>query len=156
MEPPVHSARTDVVIRPANRSDVLELSALAYANQHLLVDDPTERDAGRFLATLSPEAMADRLASDRYATIVASAGLRIVGYLTMRGDHLYHLFVEVDGHRQGVGRRLWEHVSSSGVEKVTVNSSLYAEGFYRRMGFELAGERNTSIPPHVQMVWRRR
>lgn len=52
------------------------------------------------------------------------------------GSHLSLLFVQKDFHGQGVGRMLMERIQKDAPGGLTVHSSPYAVGFYRRMGFQ--------------------
>jgi len=52
------------------------------------------------------------------------------------GSHLALLFVDGRRHRQGIGKKLFEHVlESCNADELTVNSSPYAVEVYHRMGF---------------------
>jgi len=55
-------------------------------------------------------------------------------------SHISLMFVDSHAHRQGIARALFEHAlawvsASENRTGMTVNSSPYAVGFYRRMGF---------------------
>jgi predicted N-acetyltransferase YhbS len=54
------------------------------------------------------------------------------------------VFVEPSLQRAGIGQRLMEAVQAAaqeaGVKVLRVPSSLTAEGFYRRLGFQVVGE----------------
>lgn len=146
----------DITLRAAAPDDAAALAALARANRHLLVDDVDDPAAARFLALLEVPAMAERLASAEYATSVADADGVPVGYVTMKGAHLYHLFVAPAHHRTGIARRLWAHAREQvDAPAVTVNASLYAEPFYRHVGFERTAAPSTGVPPYVPMRWQR-
>lgn len=92
------------------------------------------------LATLTPERISANIAG-RYRYHVAEARGRLVGVVGMRdGRHLYHLFVAETHQRRGLARRLWELAIEACCEtgdtgELTVNSSLYARGFYEKLGF---------------------
>lgn len=105
-----------------------------------------------FLATCSPEqastfvrendaAALRRLAAGGYAYHVADHDGRIAGFIAVREErHVYHLFVDPDYHRRGIGRMLWEHAKSAAVARggdgcFTVNSSNYAVAMYEALGF---------------------
>lgn len=50
--------------------------------------------------------------------------------------HICCFFVAAVHHRQGIGRKLWEHLlENSECSVITVNSSPYAVAFYRKLGF---------------------
>jgi len=63
---------------------------------------------------------------------------QLVGVISTRngGNHIAQFFVLKEQHRKGIGRKLFEFILpySTG-EKITVNSSPYAVGIYRRLGF---------------------
>ena len=51
-------------------------------------------------------------------------------------SHICLFFVEENFQRQGVGRKLWEHIlSRSHASTITVNSSPYAVDVYHHLGF---------------------
>lgn len=66
----------------------------------------------------------------------------ILGFILVKNSwNLSDLFVEPGAHHRGVGRRLFQEALSVIVTRenrgyIRVNSSLNAEGFYRRLGFE--------------------
>jgi GNAT superfamily N-acetyltransferase len=65
---------------------------------------------------------------------------RIVGVIAVRPPfHISLLFVDPELHRRGIARALFETVlevcKKDGYTEITVNSSPYAVGIYRRLGF---------------------
>lgn len=63
---------------------------------------------------------------------------KLIGVLATRkeGSHIALFFVDGDYHRQGVGRALFEKMLESGsANRITVNSSPYAVGIYKKLGF---------------------
>lgn len=72
---------------------------------------------------------------------------RVVGVIAMRPiGHVSLLFVDKEHHRRGIARRLLDVAVSTCMKRsarieTTVNSSPYAVGFYRKLGFvETDGE----------------
>ena len=59
----------------------------------------------------------------------------LVGVIATRnnGRHIALFFVDGKYHRQGIGKQLFEAVRT---DKMTVNSSPYAVGIYRKLGFK--------------------
>lgn len=54
--------------------------------------------------------------------------------------HIADLFVDAAYHRRGIGRRLFAAMRRDHFRQIfTVNSSPYAVGFYRRLGFVPTG-----------------
>ena len=76
-----------------------------------------------------------------YQLFVAVYGDTCLGMLTIRErSHISLLFVDGDYHCNGIGSALIKFVSDyvlteEGINKLTVNSSPYAIGFYHRLGF---------------------
>lgn len=120
----------------------MALSELIRSLSRFFLRDPERpQDAAAFFLTITPEAMLERLAGDEFRYHVAEEGGELVGCVgMMQGGHLYHLFVAESAHRRGLAMALWE-VARQAAEAAgegpafTVNSSLSAVGFYRRMGF---------------------
>ena len=66
-------------------------------------------------------------------------GGALIGVAATRndGNHLAMFFVRRDHHRRGVGRQLFEHIKPlASSDRITINSSPYAVGVYRRLGFK--------------------
>lgn len=66
----------------------------------------------------------------------------IIGVVATRNEsHIAMLFVDKEYHKNGIARKLVEDIiriikqNNLKLEKVTVNSSPYAEGFYKKLGF---------------------
>jgi len=63
----------------------------------------------------------------------------IVGFTSYIVDELIALYVHPKSQGQGIGRLLVSHfcdqASEKGIDKVITTASLYAEGFYTRLGF---------------------
>jgi GNAT superfamily N-acetyltransferase len=67
---------------------------------------------------------------------------RIAGVIATRnqGTHISLFFVEETFQKQGIGKRLFETVRRrTAAEQITVHSSPYAAGIYRRLGFVKTG-----------------
>ena len=64
---------------------------------------------------------------------------RVVGVIGYRDNsHICLLFVDKKHHHQGIAKALYEKVRKevqAYTDKITVNSSPYALGFYKKMGF---------------------
>ena len=78
----------------------------------------------------------------QYQLFVAVDGDRYAGMLSLRDrKHISLLFVDEDYHRHGVATALLNYVRryalyEEGVDRLTVNSSPYAIGFYHKKGFK--------------------
>ena len=119
-------------------------SRLVLSLSHRFVDDPEGASARHLLATLSPDAMLERLASPHFHGWLAEDGSGACGLILMRdATHLYHLFVREDRQRGGVATALWEQALSrlgaTAAVQVTVNAAPGAVAFYEALGFAANG-----------------
>ncbi len=142
----LHASR--ILIRPAGADDALAISELiTQASLRFIV--PELSDAGRELLLSHQTADAIRLAMERGTMYwLGESEEMLVGVValifTAERTHLYHLFVSADHHRRGIGRLLWQHVRQHCLDQgedvsMTVNSSTFAQPFYRSLGFVPAG-----------------
>jgi GNAT superfamily N-acetyltransferase len=59
----------------------------------------------------------------------------------LNGTHISLFFINPDYHHKGIGRKLFNRAYADQiVEKITVNSSSYAVGFYESLGFSKTAE----------------
>ena len=68
---------------------------------------------------------------NKFQEIIGVVGIRLP-------SHIYHLHIAAKYHRMGLGEKLWSSVKDNAYGKVnefTVNSSIYAAPFYKKMGF---------------------
>lgn len=132
----------ELTIRGALPEDAEAIGALIEGLASFYLPDPdAPEDAASFFATITPEAIRERLTGDQFRYHVAVARDELAGVVGVRDDtHLYHLFVAEGYHRQGLASRLWT-VAKQAAEKAgnpgrfTVNSSPYAVPVYERFGF---------------------
>lgn len=85
-------------------------------------------------------------------------GETVIGVLDIRkGAHISLFFVDTAWYRRGVGKELFRRfLADSGAEAVTVNSSPYAVGVYRRLDFSpIAPEQLTDGIRYTPMAYRR-
>lgn len=126
-------------IRDATISDAEAISRLITSLGRFFLADQTSPEVRPFLETLTPNAMAGRIAAPNFSYYVAENNAGICGVIALRdGTHLYHLFVREDTHRQGIAHALWEHARArSDAARFTVNSSPYAVPAYEHLGFKV-------------------
>ena len=126
-----------LTLRTATVEDADAISQLVVGLAHHFIADDAAADAQPFLATLTPAATAQRIASPDFRHYVAEDDSGLCGVIALRGgSHVYHLFVREDRHRRGIAGALWRHAKAlSGHDTFTVRSSLYAEPVYARLGF---------------------
>ncbi|MGM9567263.1 MAG: GNAT family N-acetyltransferase [Clostridia bacterium] len=75
-----------------------------------------------------------------------------------QGNHIALFFVDGAHHRRGIGKALAEQAKKDcGSGELTVHSSPYAVEIYRRLGFELLGEKEEKDGiAYIPMKWKRK
>jgi GNAT superfamily N-acetyltransferase len=132
----------EITIRLATSADIEAISLLVSGlSRRFITPEYTPQGEASLLSRQTPEAIAQCI-HEGMDYIVAEADGPLVGAagLIRKHRHLYHLFVDADRHRQGIGRQLWNALTA-GLEPgpITVNSSRVAIGFYERLGFRENG-----------------
>ena len=134
-----------MTIRDATIADVSAVSSFVteMAQRHiapsLTVDGLTV-----LLGSMDIESTRQRI-SNGWLHIVDLSGGRLRGVIVVRPPtHLYHLFVDTQHQRSGIGRRLFDLADERTVRETrspirTVNASLNAIEIYRCLGFEISG-----------------
>ena len=127
-------------IRLSTEADTAALAGIWRASVRATHDFLSESDY-RDIDTLVAE---HYLPATRVWVALDEAG-RARGFLGLSGAHVDALFIDPVSRGQGVGRRLLAHAESrAGRLTVDVNEqNLQAVGFYRHMGFEVAGRSPT-------------
>jgi GNAT superfamily N-acetyltransferase len=147
-----------ITFRPANASDATAISLLVHSLAGYIEDGVVDPHAESYMSTITPEAIAERIAAPGFFYIVAEDCSGLCGFAALRDSrHIYHLFVRQELHRQGIARELWNQLRNSSISSYfTVNSSLFAVPVYLRLGFVSAGEKQSRNGVTVQpMVYMR-
>jgi GNAT superfamily N-acetyltransferase len=137
--------RPDVTIRSAVPNDAAPAAAVIHAAfRQSNARDYAPTIIERLVAAFTPERVAQLIAQG--GTLVAIADNALVGTASLVGSTVQSVFV--DPRRQGTGigaalmRRLEAMAGSRRVERLSLQSSLTAAGFYRRLGYAMTGERD--------------
>lgn len=124
--------------------DIPAVSALI--QNTVLVSNSADYDLeviGALLENFSPRRL--RALSARRRMFVYLRGGRICGVIGLEGEAVCNLFVAPDAQGRGVGQELLEHIEAlareSSLPGLSLDSSLTAVGFYRRLGYRETGER---------------
>lgn len=131
--------------RPATPTDAPAISALIMSVAHYFTVHPQGEGAEHFFASITPEAIVDRINNPAFDYHTAWNGEQLIGVIAMRESrHLYHLFVATDWHGHGIARRLWQGareraIAAGNPGNFIVNASLYAVPVYERFGFQISG-----------------
>lgn len=131
----------EIFLRPAQETDAWILSAIHIAAIRAL--PATFYTRKELLAWRNYREKPDGsniLKSMKLETFwVASKGDHVTGFASYIVDELIGLYVHPRYQGQGIGRALVQHfcnqATEQGIDKVITTASLYAEGFYLRLGF---------------------
>ncbi len=109
--------------------------------------DYSQEGIENFRKFVNDDMLRKMFVAGHYQLFVATDESRYVGMLSLREKkHISLLFVDERYHKHGVASALLNFVKryayeEEGVDKLTVNSSPYAVGFYHKKGFkDLQGE----------------
>ena len=130
------------MVRCAYHSDWDGAMNLAW-NTFVRFDAPDYSQEGieNFRRFVNDEMLRNMFIAGHYQLFVAVDDGKYVGMLSLRErKHISLLFVDERYHRHGIASALLTYVSryaltEEGVDKLTVNSSPYAIGFYHKIGF---------------------
>jgi len=92
------------------------------------------------LSTMTVDAISQNMQSG-YSYHVSEVNGVLTGIVAVRDNtHLYHLFVAEQFHHKGIAKKLWqlamkECLRNGNTGEFTVNSSAYALGVYKKLGF---------------------
>ena len=125
------------MIRPGEEQQVFSLVQRVF--DEFVRSDFTQEGVVEFLR--AARVMVFDRPSDHFVMVAESDG-RIVGMIDMKeSSHVSLLFVDVQCHRQGIGRQLLDHAlavcrsARPDLNQVDVHSSLWAVPVYERLGF---------------------
>lgn len=140
-------------VREATDDDALAVSGVILkALRQINAKDYSPEIIERVEASFSPSAVLNLLKQRK--VFVALHDQQIVGTASLDGNAVRTMFVAPDVQRRGIGRRLMEAVEAaariSRVKVLVVPSSVTAEQFYARLGFQTVrdsfhGEERTVI-----------
>ncbi|MEM9825297.1 MAG: GNAT family N-acetyltransferase [Planctomycetota bacterium] len=135
-----------MIYREATLNDAATVSQFVteLATKHIA---PTLTAEGRanLVAGMNVDATRKRIA-DGWLHVLQVAHDRLLGVVVVRPpSHLYHLFVETEHQRTGIGRALFRiaderTLCDTGFEIKTVNASLNVVEAYIRLGFDASGD----------------
>lgn len=130
-------------IREAKRDEWEDAMSLAWTTfMKFEADDYSKEGVDSFLDFISDEKLYRMFLIGEYHVFVAVDDDKIIGVISLRArTHISLLFVDERYHHRGVGRNLVNYAAMFVREEnkgriITVNSSPYAENFYRRLGFK--------------------
>jgi GNAT superfamily N-acetyltransferase len=129
----------DCTIRPALDDDAADISAVILrALRETNAKDYADEIIARIEQSFSPDAVRTLIA--KRTVFVATIGSRLVGTASLDGNVVRTVFVAPDVQARGIGKLLMAEVEKlardRNIAALSVPSSITAEGFYARLGFE--------------------
>jgi GNAT superfamily N-acetyltransferase len=143
------------IVRPATLADAVEIAELFLASrQDALPYLPTVHSADETRRWIPGVMM------QRSAVWVAELDGTIVGFLSLAGDHLDHLYVRPGYYRQGIGDRLLAQAKALSPQRLrlfTFQRNERARAFYEGRGFVAIdasdGSGNEEGEPDILYEW---
>jgi GNAT superfamily N-acetyltransferase len=143
------------IVRPATISDAAEIAELFLASR---------QDALPYLLKVHSDDETRRWIPDimmrRSEVWVAELDRRIVGFLSVAGDHIDHLYVRPGHYRQGIGDRLLARAKAMSPRRLqlfTFQRNERARAFYEARGFVAIdtsdGSGNEEGEPDILYEW---
>jgi GNAT superfamily N-acetyltransferase len=109
--------------------------------------DYSEEGNKEFLDFLLSDKMKERLKNNLNKTFIAKYDSEIIGLLEIKNnDHISLFFIKKEFHGKGIGRILFEYYlrilkqNNYDIKIVSVNSSIFAENIYSKLGFRKINE----------------
>ena len=141
----------DLTIRPARPENANVLTALCKRSKAYWGYDADSMAMSEVSLTITPELITNglaRVAQDSAGRIVGMASLDPIGQGTV---DLMHMFVDPDAVGVGVGRALFEAITTlarqEGANKLSILSDPNAVNFYRHMGARHIGDAPSDAIP---------
>ena len=104
--------------------------------------DYSEEGNNTFKDYTTPSNILNRFNEKSGKFLTAKHSNEIIGILEIKNnDHISLFFIKKEFHGKGIGKKLFEHCLSiiknenSEIKIITVNSSIYAEEIYSKLGF---------------------
>lgn len=147
MQITIRKAKTDdaKVIAELHKKVVREVNAKFYSSEAIR----------EWLGNISEENVRYQFQNSDW--IVAKESGRLVGfgqYSVVDGE-IYQINVDPDFLKQGIGRRLYDMMEDKfknvGKEKISLNATLNAVGFYERLGFTRKGKTHIGLVKMIKM-----
>ncbi|WP_105616120.1 GNAT family N-acetyltransferase [Vallitalea okinawensis] len=127
-----------ISIRPYEKSDAIKVSHIIRDNLIKVNSKDYPETVINYMTKLYTPEYVTLLSEDRDMYVAYEENV-VVGTVSLEGDTLYALFVDVKYHGRGVGRKLLEFIeniaSSNGIKTVQLPASLTAYQFYQKYGY---------------------
>ena len=109
--------------------------------------DYSKEGNNTFKDYIKPQNILIRLNGKNSRLLTARQGDEIIGILEIRNkDHISLFFIKKGFHGKGIGKKLFRYYlrtlknENPEIKAITINSSIYAEKIYSKLGFVKTGE----------------
>jgi ribosomal protein S18 acetylase RimI-like enzyme len=131
----------EVKLRPFSQEDLYALKGLILTTIDTCYSCVYPPRAIEFFKQYhSPENILER--ADKGYTVVGESPGKVIATGAIVENHICAVFVVPAAQRQGLGRRIMEHLEdkarSAGYQEVTLDVSLPSKKFYERLGYRLS------------------
>lgn len=139
-------------IRPFRNNDAEELSQLIIDNLMLVNVQDFGLEAVKQVSTFYlPEKIIEYSGNEEiYVGVYDST---IVGTISLDKCRIRNMFVDVQQHGKGIGKKLMHYIEKiaeeSKLEKLFLYSHLSAESFYKKLGYMSVKEISENISSHI-------
>ena len=138
-----HNLKNNIIFEELRINEINSFSELVInVFDEFVGKDYSEEGNKTFKEFLEPGKILDRWNNKTSIIYAAKKEDDIVGILEIKNkNHISLFFVKKDFHKLGIGKKLFYNYlnflkqSNEGIEKITVNSSFYAEKIYSKLGF---------------------
>lgn len=128
----------DLEIRKMTDKDCVAVTRIIHDNlRHVNSRDYPEEIINHMCRHFTPAYISEISTTRNVYVIVKDS--EIVGTASLDQDTIYTVFVDVQHHRSGIGRKLIQHIENvalqSGVAQLNLPSSITGQGFYEKLGY---------------------
>ena len=143
-----HGNAEDILIDELKTDDIDFVSNLVDSVfDEFVGKDYSEEGNNSFKDYIKPQNILNRYIEKSSQFIIANYGSEIIGILEIKNkDHISLFFIKKKYQGKGIGKKLFGYYlriiknENPEIKTITVNSSIYAEKIYSRMGFIKSGE----------------
>jgi N-acetylglutamate synthase-like GNAT family acetyltransferase len=128
-----------MLVRKFNPEDADQISRLIVRNlKQETIRDYSPEAIEALVPHYAPDILIE-LSKNSYM-IVCIHGDDLVGTATLDRDRVRNVFVDIDMHRQGIGKLLMAdleaHAIAKNLKSIYLHAGLSSEGFYHKLGYE--------------------
>ncbi len=127
-------------IRLMKDEDCVAVTHIIHKNLRLVNSRDYPEEIINHMCRLFTPAYITEISTTRNVYVIVKDS-EIVGTASLDQDTIYTVFVEVQHHRSGIGRKLIQYIETvalqSGVTQLKLPSSITGQGFYEKLGYRV-------------------